>query len=853
MSAADPRRNLASFLDDLARDPERVAFVGRTAYRRDAWRAGEILSVALHLAQTLRELGVVPGERVLLEGRDAPEWVAGFFGIVAAGAIVVPLEQNSPEQLIRGVVARTSAVAILGSDRALALAANTGGHALRFDELTRRRGLPCPAFEPHRAEPEATAEIVFTSGTTAEPKGVELSHRNLLASLAGIEAGFRKRERWLRPILPLRFLCALPLSHLFGQSLGIFVPIAMRSTSILPATPEPGHLVRWIRTERPLALVTVPRVLASLRFAVLRELERRGRRAAVERKLLAGEGRGFARRVVAGRPVRSVLGWRTWAIVSGGAALDPEVEAFFRGTGFLVIQGYGMSEAAPVIAVQNPLDGSVRTLGRPLKDLEVRIADDGEVLVRGPNVMKGYWNDPEATRAALDDGWLRTGDLAERDAQGRLYFKGRKKDVIVTAGGRNVHPSDLEAALRAEPGVREAVAFALPGSAGDEIGAALLLDPTAASVETIRTAANRHLAAHQAIRRAVAWEEADFPRTATGKIKRREVAAAVRLLDRGAAAARGDAAPKRVAEALARIRGDLAGSADAKARLVQDLGLDSLDVLELVAQIEDETGVAIEEGALSAAATVGDLDRLARAAGPAAPDRLKMPRWNRSAAARLVREAAWTILLRPLLRVFVRIEVRGRENLPEGAGPFLVVANHSSLLDVPAIRAALPWRLRRRLHPAMAVETLPAFFESGKHGVRQTLRSFAAYAIAAGLFGAYPLPQTRGYRPSLEYTGELLDEKLSPLVFPEGRMTRTGAMTPFKAGVGLLAVETRARVLPIHLSGLFELMPPESRWPRRGRARVAVGRPFDPLAAPGGAAEAARRVEQAVRDLAPSS
>jgi 1-acyl-sn-glycerol-3-phosphate acyltransferase len=228
-----------------------------------------------------------------------------------------------------------------------------------------------------------------------------------------------------------------------------------------------------------------------------------------------------------------------------------------------------------------------------------------------------------------------------------------------------------------------------------------------------------------------------------------------------------------------------------------------------------------------------------------------MPRWSRSLPARTVRSTAWDLLLRPLFSVFVRLEVRGRENIPHGGGPYLVVANHGSLLDTPAVRAALPRFVRARLYPAMAVEVLPAHFEPERHGFAARLRSGALYAAASTFFAAYPMPQSRGYRPSLEYTGELLDAGLSPLIFPEGRMTRTGEMLPFKSGIGLLAVETQAQVLPIHLSGLFEVLPPESRWPKRGGAVASIGRPILPAENGGDPASIARRIEAAVRALRP--
>jgi len=853
----EPRPNLVSLLDDPL-PGDAPAFVCKTPYRRFSWSLSEIRTAALAFAARLREAGVGPGERVLLQGPDSPEWVAAFFGIAAAGAVIVPLDPSSTAEFAAKVARKTEARVAVVSARESGSLQGVCASVDPLEALGGLRRLRAPLPPPHRAAPEDTAEIVFTSGTTAQPKGVELTHANLLTSLAGIEAGFRKREALLRPLLPMRFLCLVPLSHLFGQSLGIFVPILMRSTAVFSSTLTPARLLALVRSEKPLAIITVPRVLAGLRAAVLREIEARGAKDAFRRSFERSHEHGLLRRILATRQVRASLGWRTHVLVVGGAALEAEIEDFWSRCGFALIQGYGMTEAAPIIAVHNPLDRKARTLGRALGHLEVRLAEDGEVLVRGPNVMKGYYRDPEATHEAIQNGWLRTGDLAEQDAEGRLYFKGRKKDVIVLAGGLNVHPSDVESVLASLPGIRDAVVFAGRGGSGDEVHAAILAGPEEVDAERVRRDANERLLPHQRIRRLLLWGDPDFPRTSTGKIRRGEVAAAARILeslpDRGASrVAAPSAAFSRVAAALSRFRQDRGNGQDPSARLQEDLGLDSLDVVELLSLLEEEHDVAFPDEALRQGLTVSGLERLLgeqeREHGTRAE--IPMPRWSRRWPLRLLRSFLRPLLLRPLFWLYVGLDVEGRERARAEDGPFLVVANHTSVLDAAAILFALPRELRGRLAPAMAAEALPARFDPAGKSAWSRLSALALYGIAAGAFCAYPFPQTRGFRPSLEYTGELIDAGFSPLVFPEGRMTRTGGMTPFKAGIGLLATETRVAVLPVHLDGLAEILPPASHWPRkRGRARVRIGSPLLPdqtlVSDP---QSATRAIEKAVRDL----
>jgi long-chain acyl-CoA synthetase len=306
-----------------------------------------------------------------------------------------------------------------------------------------------------------------------------------------------------------------------------------------------------------------------------------------------------------------------------------------------------------------------------------------------------------------------------------------------------------------------------------------------------------------------------------------------------------------VATVLERVRRDLASGVDPRQRLAEPLDLDSLETLELLGLIEEEFGVAVDDREVPATLTVGQVESIV-AGREDAKVRMEMPRWSRRFPARWVRTLIQRTILPALVRRWVRLETRGRENARAVDGPTIFVANHTSVLDAPVLLTALPRSLRSRLCPAMAIETLPERFDPDASLLRR-LRSSILYSLAVLVFNAYPLPQSRGFRPSLEYTGELLDAGYCPLVFPEGRMTRDGTMASFKQGIGLIALETRASVVPVHLWGLGRILPPGGRWPKAGPARVVIGRRFDPLEEGGGEpAEVAARIERAVAGVDPT-
>jgi long-chain acyl-CoA synthetase len=464
-------------------------------------------------------------------------------------------------------------------------------------------------------------------------------------------------------------------------------------------------------------------------------------------------------------------------------------------------------------------------------------------------------------------GWLRTGDIGEIDDAGNLYFKGRKKDVIVTAAGLNIYPEDLEAALNRQPEVQASCVVGREGARGPEPLAVVILRDGGANVEAIIERANRGLAEHQRIRHWFIWSEPDFPRTATHKVLKREVAAVVseRMKaeggkSEGETGAAGHPNEREhsltsrsfIISEVARLSGKEPVRLDSSANLATDLKLDSLGRVELLSALEDRYQIEIDEAAFTAATTVNDVEKLIRGKTPeeARPAPYPYPRWSRKAPVRWLRVILFYMIVLPITRGMSRMRVEGRERLDELTVPALFVANHVTLADHALVLAALPAHLRHRLAIAMEGERLRGWLHPpAGTNLFTRLRLLAQYALVTTFFYVFPLPKRSGFRRSFEYAGECVERGESVLVFPEGERAPRGqiGMSPFKLGIGVLAQELGVPVVPVKLHGLYELKQRKQYFASRGQVTVVFGEPvrFDAgVEAAQIAAELERRVAQ---------
>jgi long-chain acyl-CoA synthetase len=847
-----PRQSLLEYFQPASRPAQDIAIVWRQGYRNVRFTYGDLMRAAAHFASALDARGIRRGDRVLLWGENSGPWVAAFLGCLLRGAVAVPMDAIADKTFAQRV-AQQAGVRLAVTGRGLP-SSGLAESTICFDDIARAVDSRRPEDPPQsRMEPPAIGrndliEIVFTSGTTAEPRGVALTHGNLLANLEPIEREFQRYRGAERILHPLRMLDLLPLSHVFGQLMGIFLPQILGATAIFLDTLNPNEVIRAIHDERVSVLSTVPRLVESLRDQIERDLDARGRLGKFRRDFQAAEGRHFVKRWWRFRAIRRRFGWRFLAIISGGAALPPAAEKFWSRLGYAVIQGYGLTETSSLISLNHPFRLEHGSIGKALPGLEIKLAEDGEILVRGENVAAGYWKDARVATVLDTDGWFHTGDLGERDANGNLYFKGRRKNVIVTPEGMNVHPEDLEAELRKEPGVRDCVVVGLDRDGNAEPCAVLLLrDPAAEAGDAaaIVERASERLAPFQRMRHWMVWPGNDFPRTPSQKpalVRIREAVEAQLGAQIGMPRSQAPASNV-LGDILRRISPGRSASDEAS-----KLQLTSIERVELLSALEDRYQVDLSETEFTRAETTQEIERLI-GRPPARAPAFHYPPWPRTWPLRLIRAAVRNLLARPAMLLLGWPRIRGRENLRELRGPALVIANHVTYLDPAYVLEALPGRFRRKLAVAMDGEVL----ESMRHPPSGTaffagLANCAAYWLAVSLFNVFPLPQHSGFRRSFAFAGELVDRGWSVLVFPEGQLTRDGRTGPFRAGIGLLAARLRVPVIPLRLEGIFERKAAGKRWARPGQIKVAIGAPIT-FNESDSAEEIARILEQRVSAL----
>lgn len=789
--------------------PDRIALVGRIGLRDDCWSYRRLNQVADGIAgQLVYEYGFRPGACLLLRGQPNPQLVAAYFACFKAGLVVVPLDPHLSIDFVTQVAESTQARAVLGN-----------GEIPNFDVLpqfsvnTLAAGIAeHPNFD-HQTQPDDIAEIVFTSGTTSNPKGVVLSHRNILSSVNAIQAIYPKHR-------PLRFLSLLPMSHLFEQTAGLFAPLLLGATIYFSGNFQSEVVMRKLEAKRIDGVIAVPQMLEMIWHGLEKQIVESGGQARWRLWWRITERFPFVwRRFFTERLFAAMAGTPAF-FVSGGAPLPVNLERHWELLGVRVIQGYGTTECSPVISVNRYDDRVLGSVGWPVTGVTVTLSEQQEILVSGPNVSRGYWQNPEATRQVFSDTeGYRTGDLGAFGARGELYIKGRSKDMIVLANGLNVFPEDIELELVKQPGIGACMVTDLLDRHGRQCIAAIMCfsepmpedEQQRRAQEAVRNA-NTALAPHQRISDIRYWT-GDFPRTPLLKIQRWKVKS--RFVDTEStqdAVADTGAVSTRLAtieQLLANVcRVDIKSIND-KTDLVLDLGCDSLTRVELAGMIEAQLGIICDDAELISIREVGELKALLGRSERAAK-KIRFPSWPLSELAVVLRRLIQSALL-PLLQGLVSssFEVKGLKHLKLVQFPVMFIANHASHIDTLSILRAMPWPVRRRLCIAAAAD----YFFSQK--LMASLLSLTINAFAFSRDGSI--------RGSLDHCGELMDRGWSLLIYPEGTRSPDGRLLRFKPGIGYLATELGVPVLPVAISGGHKILPKGARWPRRSPVQVCFG------------------------------
>jgi long-chain acyl-CoA synthetase len=818
------RRSVGDYLDNFLRHGDQCAYLEQHGYRVERSSYRQVAETASRFARELRSRGIAKGDRVLIWGRNSAEWVAAFFGCAISGVVVVPMDDAAAPDFAWRVYGQVSAKLLVGSREHVQGAVSSLLLEDLPKSLLRHSAEPFPESGVHRGD---ILQIVFTSGTTAEPKGVVITHGNVLANIAPLEEEIGKYLRYERFAHPIRFLNLLPLSHVFGQFLGMFLPPLMGGTVIFLPTLKPAEVLATIKRERVSVLVAVPRILQSLKERIERDAEEQGHLETFRQQLDQARGKHFLRRWWIFQRIHRQFGWKFWALICGGAALDQATEDFWGRLGFAVIQGYGLTETTSLISVNHPFRRGKGSIGKVLAGREVKLASDGEILVRGAGVAAGYWSVEEPQSVGGEDGWYRTGDVGELDETGNLYFKGRKKDVLVSSSGMNVYPEDLEAALRKQPEVKDCMVVGLPQNGNAEPCAVMILRDGTQTPEPVVNRANQCLAEFQQIRTWFVWPDEDFPRTSTQKARRSVIQEAVltQFGKRTPPQPSPGSSANPLREMIARISRRPSSDSPQDRNLEADLNLSSLDRVELLSALEDRYQLDLSETQFATAKTVGDLERMLQGRLPRAVG-YHYPEWVQHWPIPWIRFAVHYLMLRPAVFLLGWPRVEGRENLHNVHGPVLVVCNHIGDVDVGFVLTALPARLRHKLATATGGEALEALRTSTEgRGWLGSLYDRIEWALGVSLLNLFPLPRAAGFRESFVYAGASVDRGYSILVFPEGRHTSDGKMLPFRPGIGLLAKNLGIPVVAMRIDGLFEVKQAGKRFAPPGKIGIKIGAP----------------------------
>lgn len=842
------------------------------------WTCAQVAETARRLAAGLVEAGVQRGDFVPILAHNRPEWVIAALAVLSAGAAVSPLDTqiSTPnlEQVLRDSEARFIFTTTNYLNRLGQLNLGVELRSILFDvEPSDPRGwrvlLAESAVPLPQVEPDEPAALFYTSGTTGAPKGVPLTHRNLAFQIGAVRTAKLLRE-------DDRILLPLPMYHVYPFTIGTLTPLAFGLPIVLPQALTGPQLIRALREGDVTIIIGVPRIYRAVYNGIESQIVGRGKlvaslfQTALQASIWLRRKLGWQVGQTVFRPLRARLGPKLRLLASGGSALDPDLAWKLEGFGWNVAIGYGLTETSPMLTMNLPSAGppKLASVGPPLPGLDLRIdrttqteeaiptgangaAPEGEIQARGVSVFSGYRNLPDQTAQAFTaDGWFRTGDLGYRDAEGYLTITGRASTLIVLEGGKKIQPEPLEEIYQEHEFIREIGILYL-----DKQLVAVIVP----EIEPINRLRNGDV--EQAIREAVserlkavasyqritdyATTEEPLPRTNLGKIRRHLLPLLYTQAKQGLVqsdsaatgptpiadmaekdqALLGHPAARQVWELLAKRYPDKRLSPDTSPQL--DLGVDSLEWLTLTLEVSERTGVELNDAAIGRISTVRDLLQEisavaeSEAAAPAKltnPDELlteEQKTWLTPPGPLL--RALWAILFplyRLLARLLFRVEASGLENLPT-EGNFVLTPNHSSMLDAPMLAAVLPDRPLRQTHWA---------------GAAEIMLSNPLMRLVSRMAGVLPIERFGGGTgiKNLALALAVLQRGRNVVWFPEGRISTTGKMLPFREGIGLVLEQCPALVVPVYIRGTREAMPPEATWPRPGKVTITFGPPCDP-------------------------
>ncbi len=806
-------------------------FYYRGKYRTVRWSFEKVYQHAKKFAAMLRKFGIKKGQRVIIKGQNKPEWIIAFIGCLMEGAVAVPLDLNSGSEFEEKVLAKTKAKLMICGDSSSRMRKPLRIKLININDIEDILSDIKPAEDAGlNISSGDLAQIIFTSGTTTSPKGVMITHGNIESNLGSIKPVMEKWKKFFRFMWNLKILSVVPLSHMYGQLIGIFIPLMIGSSVVFMESINPAEILTAIRKEKIWILGTLPKILELLKDHITRKFNLRDEE--FKKKFNRLKRIKWPIRFLAFLNIHLKIGWRLVAIVVGGAAFDRNLDKFWRTIAYTIFQGYGLTETAPLVTLADPASTGAGSIGKALEGLDIRLVN-GEIYVRGKNVTPGYFKNSLLTKKAFSKGWFKTGDLAAVDEKGNLIFRGRKDSVIVREDGINIYPEDIESVLKASDTVRDCTVLGLKDGKGLKIHAVLLLEGDfKGEPRKIIDEANKKLNVYQHINSCSIWKGNDFPRTTTKKIKRDGVAKALSEGGKGKVAPGKEsflfAGAAEVLNGLKKVRPE---SINEDAELEKDLGLDSLDLARLSAIIEDKYGIEVDDSNIGRNTKISELENLIKSPPRRSTRKIpfySFPFWLPVQVIRTI----FQFIIYPFIFPVYRLRVKGKEKLNRLREPAVFAANHTSILDSFVILYSLPFNIRRKVVVLMSIEYhfKHFFYHTGTWLIR--IIEAAGFYLLINLFiNVSPISRTYGFKKVMENIGKMIDEGWYILIYPEGRVTTDGSIKKFEPGIGVIALDMEVPVIPVRVKGLFNILRngilPRGHIPRRPLVEVSLSEPLE--------------------------
>ncbi|MBI5457542.1 AMP-binding protein [Candidatus Kaiserbacteria bacterium] len=785
------------------------AIIYKNGFRTFRYSYPQLASLVRKCASLYQKHGIQAGDKIALWGPNRPEWVIAHLGAVYCGAVAVPIDIQALPEAAAKIVQHSEVRLIVKS--ALRKPYLTEVPTIILDDL--EFDLDLPEAGPREAREDEPLDIVYTSGTTGDPKGVVLTHGNIMSNVRGIIEHLRVDER--DSILSL-----LPISHMLGQTCGVLAPLAAGMSVVFLGSMTAGAMFAAFRQERITIVLAVPRILQGIRSGVESKLQSSGIGRMLSRLSVRTAGAPRTVKKICFFLIHRPFGSSLRFFVSGGAAIDAATVSFADRFGFKILQGYGLTECSPILTAERESEAGGKSAGVVIRDVELRIAPDGEILARGPNIFTEYYKDPDRTAETFREGWFLTGDFGELDAGGHLSIKGRKKETIVTPAGVNVYPDDVEPILNAVPGVKESCVVGIQRDDGEEVHAVVIPSDPAVPASEIMHAANGRLNSSQHIQSLSFWTGPEFPKTTTLKIKRGLVRESVREARKGHVAAA--VAPSKLRGLISQVTRVPVEEIAENSRLYADLKLDSIGRIELSSLITQEYFFDFEEDHITETTNVGNLERIV-ASRAKLNSYFNFPGWPHWRIMAIARFLGMELINANIARFFIRETIRGKENLRGLHGPVIFAANHVSFGDHALIFRALPYRYRYMFASPAFAEFF--FLDKSRPPWERAWKKFSYYYGAATM-ALFPTSEVYSSKRALEHTGGLIDSGESILIFPEAERTRTREMLPFRKGTAILLKNIRVPVVPIGHRGMEYIYPRDAAFPHFGKATVNIGKPI---------------------------